>query len=318
MKKRLFLIIVILILNSLLVQSQFSGDVDITFTTSQNELTVGDNISLQLNITHPPNYKIVIPELQKTWGLFEVISQSEIETVTHDDGNQTTSQNITITIFDVGTFQTPTLQITIQDPSGEVAERAVPQINLTVASVLAADDAELRDIKPQATLPLPPRWPWIVGGLALLLIILIIARWLYNRWKRRPEKVTVPQPIIDTRPAYVIAYEELARIEQMDLIGQGRFKEYYTLTTDCLRGYLQRRLDFPAMDLTTHEIKRMFRESDISTENTRLWYYFFSNSDLVKFARLIPDIEKSENLIYEARRRIEIIENDLRPHEVKL
>ena len=46
--------------------------------------------------------------------------------------------------------------------------------SVTVVSILGEDDLQLRDIRPQATLSIPPLWPWI--ALALVMLAGVAAR----------------------------------------------------------------------------------------------------------------------------------------------
>ncbi|MFQ5578045.1 MAG: hypothetical protein ACE5G8_13760, partial [Anaerolineae bacterium] len=243
------LILLLLIPGARPAWAQFSGNIDIRFTASGDELTVGDPVTLTLAATYPAGYDIAIPSLPNSWGDFDVRRQSEPETTLDPDGVKTTRQTIEVTLFAPGTFQTPSWSVTLRGQNGETVERAVPQVSLTVLSVLQEGDADLKDIKPQAELPLPPLWPWLAGGLLLAALLAWAARWLYRRLKGRRVDVPLPAaPAADPRPPHEIALAELARIERLDLPGQGRFKEHYTLVGDCLRRYLEGRYHIPALD----------------------------------------------------------------------
>jgi hypothetical protein len=98
----------------------------------------------------------------------------------------------------------------------------------------------------------------------------------------------------------------LTRIERLDLPGQGRFKEYYSLVADCLRRYLEGMYQLPAMDLTTTEIRWGLRHAPILPAHARQFVTLFNVSDLVKFARLIPKMEEVEQLIPQARALIDL------------
>ena len=270
--------------------------VEVTLSPDRNELTVGDPALLALEVTHPAGYQVIIPKLEQVWGDFEVRSQSAATTTANDDGTETTRQMIEVTLFNLGDFETLPLPLTIGDGAGQVFEEIVPSTLLTVVPTLAEDDSELRDIKPQAGLNLPATWPWIVGGLLLAAGLAVAGWWAYRRWRGEP----LLAPAVDNRPPWQVAYDELSRIEELGLLDQRRFKEYYTLVTDCLRTYLEAQFTLQVFERTTSELRVSLRQSDLAPEQARRFLDLFSESDLVKFAKFVPDVESGHRLIGEA------------------
>lgn len=295
MKKYLMLPILLLLLVA--APAWADGEVQVALTPETNELTVGDPVQLALEVTHPAGYQVIIPQLEQMWGPFEVWSQSGAETTANDDGTETTRQTIEVTLFDLGEFQTPELPLMISDGAGQVLQEVVPAISLSVAPTLAEDDNELRDIKPQAGLNVPAAWPWIVGGLLLAAAVTAVGYWAYRRWRGEP----LFAPAVDNRPAWQVAIDELARIEKLGLLENRRFKEYYTLVTDTLRTYLERQFGLSVFERTTTELRPVFRQSDLATEHTRRFLDLFGESDLVKFAKFVPDVQMAHKALIEAR-----------------
>lgn len=272
--------------------------VQVTLTPDRNELTVGDPFQLILEVTHPVGHQVIIPKLEQSWGEFEVRSQSQATTTANEDGSQTTRQIIEVTLFNLGDFQTPVLPLTISDGAGQVFEAEVPSVSMKVVPTLAEDDSELRDIKPQAGLEVPAAWPWIAGGLLLAVFFALAGWWAYRRRHGRPFGLA---PLIDNRPPWQVAYDELARIESLGLLEQGRFKEYYTLVTDCLRIYLKRQFSLRVLDRTTSELRAILRGSKLAPDQARRFLDLFTESDLVKFAKFTPDVETARQAVHEAR-----------------
>lgn len=308
MQKTIFFAITIILLLVVPVMAQAPADVTVRFAAQTDTLTVGDPVALTLQVTYPADYQIDLPELPQAWGDLEVLSQSAAQT-TAADGTQTTTQVVQVTAFAPGAFSTPELAVSFTDGAGQTISRVAPPITLTVQSVLVKDDATLRDIKPQAQLPVPPVWPWILAGLALAALLGWGGWQLYRYLKPRLARasgVAVAAPVLDLRPPHQIALEELARIEGLDLPGQGRFKEYYSLVSECQRRYLQGVSGLAAMDLTTDEIRAGLRQTGIEAARARAFVALFSVCDLVKFARFIPTREDAGRLIPQARALIEV------------
>ncbi|MEW5957740.1 MAG: hypothetical protein AB1801_08460 [Chloroflexota bacterium] len=267
-------------------------------------LTVGDRITLRLEVNHPADSRIILPQLEAEWEAFEVVDQTPPEVIDHDDGTATTTRNIVVTLFAPGQYQTPSLVVTHRKPDGSLEELAAPVVSLNISSVLT-DDLELRDLKPQADLPVPPLWPWVVGGLlaSILLAGLLFGAgmWAYHRWKNQPVAVEAPRPVVDTRPPEVIAYAELDRIQALNLPAQNKIKEHYTLVADCLRFYIEGRYQILALEKTTAEVRHAFVKATVPMRELGAFMTILSESDLVKFARYNPPPDEVSRLIAKAR-----------------
>ncbi len=283
------------------------AEVDFFIKSSDGDkaLTVGDQITLRLETTHPADSRVVLPQLEEQWQAFEVISQSPPEIVDNGDGTATTGKDIVVTLFRPGQYQTPKLIVTHRQADGSVEELAAPVIPINITTVLT-EDTELRDLKPQAELPIPPIWPWVVAGLLLAILAMGLlagaALWLYHRWQKRVIPEPEPVLVIDTRPPEVVAHAELDRIEALNLPAYNRIKEHYTLVATCLRRYIEGRYQIPALEQTTSELRNAFRKSSsVSMQDISGFMSILSESDLVKFARYTPQADDINGLVNKAR-----------------
>lgn len=269
--------------------------------------TVGDRITLRLEVRHPTNSTVDLPKLDTEWGDFEVVSQTGQDTVANGDGTVITRKDIVVTLFAPGSYQTPPLIVTHQQPGqSQPEELGAPVIPLKIDSVLIEGDNELRDLKEQAELPVPPLWPLFLAGVVVAAAVLgggyLAGQWAYNRWWRKVPLELAPAPVIDTRPPEVIALTELDRIEALDLPSQSQFKYHYTLVTDCLRDYIERRYEIPALEQTTQELQNAFRFSPVPAEDSGSFLDMFYSADLVKFARYRPNTGDAYQLVPRARK----------------
>jgi hypothetical protein len=310
-------VILILLLPLLLGRAVYAFqllDADVDFYVVPGEenkpLTVGDRITLRLEVKHPSNSKVELPHLDEEWGNFEVIEQTGARTVSQGDGTSVTGQDIVVSLFEPGQYETPRLLVTHQKEDGSVEELAAPVIPLQIRSVLVEGDTELRDLKPQAILPVPPLWPWLLAAFMAFSLVLgaVVGTglWLYHRRRRAVELPGVPLPVIDPRPPEVIAYAELDRIAALDLPAQHKIKEHYSLVTDCLRRYIEHRYQIPALEQTTSELKASFSVALIASEVVRKFLSIFQEGDLVKFARYRPQPQDAYELLDEARTIVKV------------
>ena len=74
--------------------------------------TVGDHIPLRMEIKHPADSRVILPQVETPWESFTVIDQSAPQTIDHGDGTATTSRIIKVALFATGQYQTPPLIVT--------------------------------------------------------------------------------------------------------------------------------------------------------------------------------------------------------------
>ena len=271
--------------------AQAIGPVSASLSIPDGSYTVGDPIPVTVVVTHPAGYYVVMPTLpaDQPWGDFTVVGQSQATTApsASGDGSETTTAVIDARLFSPGSFTTPPFDVTVTDGAGSLQAVTAAPATVALASVLQPGDSELRDIKGQASLPLPAIWPWfvlalVVGALAGLAVV-----W----WRRR----TVAA--LDSRLPHEKALDALAAVEALRLPDQGRFKEYYTLVSDTVRSYVEQRFGVPALERTTGEIRSDLRRTDMAEDVKAQLVLFLQESDLIKFSTYRPDVESAAYLL---------------------
>lgn len=270
-----------------------------TLSSETGELTVGDPVLFNLSVTHPAGYQVLWPQLDANWGEFHIQSQSAGTTVSNPDGSETTSQQIDARLFSPGTFTTSPLEIAISDGAGQLSEITAEPISVTITSVLVEGDTELRDIKPQASLPYVNYLPWLVGVAALILLVVGAVLWYRHRRNR------IAAEAVDNRLPHEVALDELLRVEALQLPLSGRFKEHYTLVSDCIRLYMENTYHFPVRERTTGEIKANLKRTMVSNEIAEEFISLLDESDLVKFSKFRPDAESAQQVLQNGRLIVE-------------
>ena len=262
---------------------------------------VGDPFTITLSATYPPDHFVIFPQVPSEWGDFEVRNQTSVPTTENEDGTLTSSIQIEAVLFSTGDIPTPELSVAIRKPDGEVIYRPVKPIDVVIEKSLADDENELRDIKPQAELAVPPDPLSVVkdnprlamltaaGGIGLAALVILL-------WRRRQFSAI---PVLGT-PAE-IALRELDRIASMALESDSDSKERYTLVSDCIRNYLSSEFGVPALELTTRQTLRYLDSSDFSASDSDNLTQTLEECDLVKFARFLPDEEDAYRIIESSR-----------------
>ena len=118
-------------------------------------------------------------------------------------------------------------------------------------------------------------------------IIAVIIR-LVRRRKREA-------PIEPLKPVDEIG--EFEHIRSMSLLESGQIKELYFLTSMAIRGFIHRNMGFEALYSTTDEIVMQFSRNSHEASVTTAFREILEESDMVKFAKYIPPVDKSATLI---------------------
>ena len=289
------MLIALLLLALAPAAAQGDGPVTATLSAPDGPLTVGDPIALTLALTHPAGYQVILPALPDAWGDFAVVGQSPATVVDNANGTTTTTMRIDARLFQPGAFTTPALEVSVTDGQGGLQNVLAAPAAVSIASVLQDGDTELRDIKPQAVLPMPAAWPWIAAGLVAAAVAAAAV------WQaRRRQKLAV-----DKRQAHEVALDGLRLVEGLRLPEQGRFKQHYTLVSDTVRIYVERRFAVPALERTTAEIRPDLARTAMTPEVSALLLAFLQESDLVKFSEWTPDVESAQQLLVHGRMIVE-------------
>lgn len=288
------------------VLAQGGPGVVVSAEVDRDTITVGDRIVYTVRAEHDKDLVVDFLQLASTWGDFEVLDQRPMRPGKGSQGRVVTGKAYVITAFTVGEHTTPPLRVSYLDRQGKPQEVETDPIRITVTSVLTGTEGmtstlDIRDLKPQAELPRD--WSWLLwaglAGLALALAVLALL-WFLARRRKRAE-AAAPVAVVDLRPPEQIAYEELERIAGLKLVEQGRFKEHYTLTADCLRRYAEGIYGIPAMDRTTQEFHAALWRAKVDGQQVRLFKDFLNESDLVKFAKYVPPVEEAREALPRAR-----------------
>ncbi len=178
---------------------------------------------------------------------------------------------------------------------------------------------EIKDIKANAKEPYTFREILPIILLVILIIgLLVLSYYLYKYWKKNNKKgikEIFSKPQIQL-PAHIIAIEALENLRKERLCERGENKRYYSLISDILRQYISDRFSIAAMEMTSNEIFSAIESiKEIDTPNKLILESILNKSDLVKFAKLIPDSFTDDKVIKDS---LEFVNNTKKEENDKL
>jgi hypothetical protein len=263
--------------------------------------TIGQRFRYLMEVSAQPGVEVVVTQPADRIGDFEIVDFG-VDPPVQRDGRTVVSRWWRLVGWTAGDHAIESPRVKYRMP-GEDEHDATPDTqHVTVTSVLgdAKDSTDIRDIAGPEAAPRDLR-PWYVAGgaLAALIALLLGVRWLRRR-RRRAELATPP------RPAHEIAAEALRALRARHLPEVGEFKEFYSTLSDIVRRYLEDRFRVRAPEMTTEEfLAATARSAALEGSHRALLGTFLGESDLVKFARVVPSLGDSERAFAAAERFVD-------------
>ena len=304
----------ILITSGLVAQSLIRVQAEV----DKSVITIGDRVTYTLTIQHEKGLHIEQPGPGANLGQFE-IKDYHIEDPVEKDNLVTQQFKYEISVFDTGRFVIPPFPVAFSESDTSRKYQLIQSepIEIFVRSVLTSEDAEIKDIKPPISIPFNYR-KWILYGSAGLLIIAGTLLVLYIIRQRKRGIPLFRKEVI--RPAHEIALEALAELkpEWQQMLENGEHKLLFTRLSEIMRQYLENRFFVKALEETTYEIIESLKDLELSGESEQQVQEILELSDLVKFAKYIPQkdetqsiFEKIELFIEETKIVFEPVENKI-------
>jgi len=136
-------------------------------------------------------------------------------------------------------------------------------------------------------------FPWLLG--ALLLVLVLLGLWFFLR-NRKPKLDENGEPVKGpVKPPYNKAIDDLATLKQQKLWQAGKVKEYYSSLSDIAREYIEGQFEVNAVEMTTDDILQEVRDLEFSPQVYGKLKGSMELSDLVKFAKYDPSSLENDN-----------------------
>jgi hypothetical protein len=295
-----------------------NGPVKATVTVWPPKPTLGDPIYLRLDVDAPSGVSIDAPFQEagdQRMGRFQVTGFSR-DTQRKPDGGLHERQTYTLEAPTSGKHRVPPLRLEMVDArpgggseTGKTQEILTDEIPIEVAPV--KQEMIAAELKPHpGTLDENvggPPWLWIGLGAGMLALLGLggIAMWRVLGTKRR---------IAEQRSAYEDAIAALADLQKRGAPGAEDADAWFVALSAIVRGYLERRYDIRAPELTTEEfLQEAARAKELTAEHRAQLSAFLERCDRVKFAGYRPDPAESIATLDAARAFVE----DTRLREAK-
>ncbi len=290
--------------------------IQVSAGVDKSVITIGDRITYTLTIAHHKDLHIEQPGPGANLGQFEIKDYKIYDPAAEKEIIRQRF-DYQISVFDTGRFVIPPFPVAFaeSDTSRNYQIIQSEPIEILVKSVLTAEDNDIRDIKPPQEIPVNYRRWILMGGALLLLIAAVLLTYYLIRLRKKGISLFRRETI---RPAHEIALEELEKIKAVwqERLSGGEHKWLFTRISEILRLYLENRFFIQALEETTSEIRISLRELDLQNDEREKVLTVLEFSDLVKFAKYIPEegevftkIEETESFILQTKLVFETVEH---------
>lgn len=259
-------------------------------------ITIGDRIRYAITIDRQADLQIAKPGEGLNLGMFEIKDYTFHEPRKIND-RLIERYEFEISVYDTGKFVIPPFPVAYftADTSQSFKIIEAPAIEIYVRSLLAGDEArELKDIKYPIYFPFDYGFFISMGLLVILVGVLIYLA--YKLWKRRQEKGYLFSPPPPPRPAHEIALQALDELFRSDWLENRQYKAFFSRLSEIIRHYLEGRYFVAAMEQTTTDILTIMPRYESDPILLNKLEQILRLSDVVKFAKYIPDQDEIESV----------------------
>jgi len=298
-KTFLFLVCLMGFLSTLSISAQVTATAEV----SKEAIQLGEELPLVIKVERPESIVVDWPKMLGNIGAFEILSYSQKQTTSLENGNVSESQTISLTSFDEGVFAIPGLVFKYRDNNRQKQVQTTG-IKVGVRSVAIDTTQSFLPIKDIAAIDVPMidyikyylnKYKWVL----IILLLALVAAFLFWKWYRGKEEAIdeTPKEIV---PAHITALEKLRGIEKQQLWQQGEIKIFYSQITDVLREYVEHKFEVSAMESTTDEILEGLHKTDINPALSSKLKQLLTDADLVKFAKATPSQDMHKQKLKDA------------------
>ncbi|MBA6151733.1 BatD family protein [Gelidibacter maritimus] len=252
------------------------------------QIKIGEQITYKIEVEADTTDLVIFPEGQ-TFMPLEMIESYKADT-TINNAKYNLIKKYGLTQFDSGSYTIPRQKILIG-----TKEYFTDSLKVEVNNVLVDSTKQgLYDIKPFIKVE-KSRSDWWKTALIIIAILALVAFLMYwFIWRKKP--LTEAEEIA-LLPPYERAKKALKKLDESDYLQQAELKGYYSELTFIIRRYLDEQVYDRALESTTDELVNRLNllkdgnQIELSKNDIRNIETILKRADLVKFAKVTPDIE---------------------------
>ena len=304
-------------------------ETSITATSDTNQILIGEEVTITYKLTYPRSIdpqSVQFPNLNDSLG--NNWELRKINPITNSSFNNENgelylqvSQEMIIANFDSGKFELPPKIASVGKDS--IISNS---LLITINPVKINNENEIKDIKDikkdpftfweSVLLKLKAIFKWIKENWLILLCILFVGTGLYYYFFKIRKKKGFSEKE-NQIPVPIKLLSQLDEIESMKLWQNGNYKSYFSKIDAVLWEFIAYKYKTATFEKTSSEILNELKLSAIQKEDLIQLEKLFNISDMVKFAKQIPNQEENLFAMEFSRNMIELELANIKEHEIQ-
>lgn len=252
------------------------------------KIKIGEQITYKIEVEVDTTDLVVFPEGQ-TFMPLEMIESYNPDT-TKNKAKYNLIKKYGLTQFDSGSYTIPRQKILIG-----TKEFFTDSMKVEVNNILVDSSKQgLYDIKPFIEVQKSSSDWWKTALIVIVILALVAFLMYWFIWRKKP--LTEAEEIA-LLPPYERAKMALQKLDESDYLQQAELKGYYSELTFIIRRYLDEQVYDRALESTTDELVNRLNllkdgnQIELSKNDIRNIETILKRADLVKFAKVKPDVE---------------------------
>jgi hypothetical protein len=254
---------------------------------NKKEILIGDHLRYAVVAEFPKGLQVAFPELEDKLGSFDILSRSKKVGRPVFSGKERLELHMVVSAYERGEHVIPAFPALYIDQEGKTNFAVSESIKVTVKGVLKGRiTPQLKDLKKQERLADP-----FLFLRRLFLVMLGVGGYFLYRFRERIFGQRLQAVIAKLEPALPPHEEAINRLNDVvknDVLGKSGIKEYYSIINEIMRHYLHRAFGLTTLEKTSDEIIAQLPKVAWPQGVPGQITDFLQESDLVKFAKMIP------------------------------
>lgn len=279
------------------ISSGFAAPVTVKASLDSVQIMMGRMTTLRLQVVQDEGVKGTFPLLQPNERGYAAVCGDSVElrtsirrdTTRLGSGRIRVDWQVPVQSFDSGLYKLPELVYV----AGRDSVRSNPLVlKVNPLSGIRAED-KIADFAGTVDPAGKSFWDflpdWLVEWGWLILFVMMLALIAFEETlHRKPRGGIIPAAGTPKEEPAAEALRRLDELKALKLWEQGQEKEYFTILTDILRNYLERRFGINAMEMTSRQIMQTLTADPSLKDKRGLVRQILDVADFVKFAKVRP------------------------------
>jgi len=292
MVRRLFLKILLILV---LVSQFYAQDFRVRAKADTSLYLVGDYIKLTYRVEHAEGVKYSMPSIKDSLTGLTFIKELPVQNYDNND-RLIDEHTYVFAKYDSAGVVVPSIKFRYTDKNGDVNISYSNEVTFDVKTIEVNTQEDIQDVKSPLRIPLD--WLSIIIYILIALVLIALGYFVYQKYIKKKEEGVLAKPVVKI-PPHETALKALRNLEEQKLWQQGKIKDYHSKLTDIIRRYFEGRFNFLAMEMPSSDVLVNLKKID-NDAIYKAAESFFSNADLVKFAKFQPMPTINEQMMKQA------------------